>query len=129
MKDLLGGDFALNRDPFADTNQPGKSGLYNAGEDQVTKRVGDKINYDYIFTRQEVKFNPGLKFQTGKFDAFVSGLAGYSVSNREGLFNHYLYKDSYGKSENFDFWNFGLKGQVVYKADGRNFFVSNGASF
>ncbi len=129
VKDLLGGDFALNRDPFSDTNQPGKSGLYNAGEDQVTKRVGDKINYDYIFTRQEVKFNPGLKFQTGKFDAFVSGLAGYSVSNREGLFNHYLYKDSYGKSENFDFWNFGLKGQVVYKADGRNFFVYNGAYF
>ncbi|WP_027377010.1 carboxypeptidase-like regulatory domain-containing protein [Kaistella palustris] len=129
VKDLLGADFALNRDPFAATNQPGKSGLYNEGETDVAKRVGDKINYDYAFSRQEVKVNPGFKFQTGKFDVFVSGLAGYSTSNREGYFKHYLYEDSYGKSPNYDFWNFGLKGQVIYKVDGRNFLVYNGAYF
>ena len=129
VKDLLGSDFVLNRDPFAATNQPGKSGLYNEGETDVVKRVGDKINYNYSFSRQEVKVNPGLKFQTGKFDVFVSGLAGYSTSFREGHYNHYLYKDAYGKSADQNFWNFGLKGQVVYKVDGRNFLVYNGAYF
>ena len=129
VKDLLGADFALNRDPFAATNQPGKSGLYNDGETDVAKRVGDKINYNYSFARQEVKVNPGLKFQTGNFDVFVSGLAGYSTSSREGHYNHYLYKDSFGKSPNYDFWNFGLKGQVTYRIDGRNFLVYNGAYF
>lgn len=129
VKDLLGADFVLNRDPFAATNQPGKSGLYNEGETEVTKRVGDKINYNYSFARQEVKINPGLKFQTGKFDVFVSGLAGYSSSYREGHYNHYLYKDSFGKSADYNFWNFGLKGQVIYKVDGRNFLVYNGAYF
>jgi hypothetical protein len=53
---------------------------------QLAKHVGDKINYDYIFRRQEVKVNPGLKLSTGQFDVFVSGLFGYSTSNREGLF-------------------------------------------
>lgn len=129
VKDLLGADFALNRDPFAATNQPGKSGLYNEGETDVAKRVGDKINYNYSFSRQEVKVNPGLKFETGKFDVFVSGLAGYSTSFREGLYNHYLYKDSYGKGGDQNFWNFGLKGQVIYKMNGRNFLVYNGAYF
>ena len=129
VKDLLGSDFVLNRDPFAATNQPGKSGLYNEGETDVTKRVGDKMTYNYIFRRQEAKFNPGLKFQAGRFDGFVSALAGYSTSSREGLFHHYLYKDSYGKSADFDFWNFGLKGQLIYKIDGRNFLVYNGAYF
>ncbi len=129
VKDLLGADFALNRDPFAATNQPGKSGLYNEGETNVTKRVGDKINYNYIFGRQEVKVNPGLKFQTGAFDVFVSGLAGYSTSYREGLYDHYLYDDSLGKSADYNFWTFGLKGQVVYKLNGRNFLVYNGAYF
>lgn len=129
VKDLLGADFALNRDPFAATNQPGKSGLYNEGETDVVKRVGDKINYNYIFSRQEIKVNPGLKFQSGKFDVFVSALAGYSTNSREGLFKHYLYEDSYGKSGDQNFWNFGLKGQVIYKLDGRNFFVYNGAYF
>ena len=129
VKDLLGADFALNRDPFAATNQPGKSGLYNEGEDNIAKRVGDKINYNYSFSRQEVKVNPGLKFETGKFDVFVSGLAGYSTSFREGHYNNYLYKDSYGKGGDQNFWNFGLKGQVIYKMNGRNFLVYNGAYF
>ena len=129
VKDLLGADFALNRDPFAATNQPGKSGLYNERETNVTKRVGDKINYNYSFARQEVKVNPGLKVEAGKFDVFVSGLAGYSTSFREGHYNHYLYKDSYGKSADYNFWNFGLKGQVIYKMNGRNFLVYNGAYF
>lgn len=129
VKDLLEADFVLNKDPFAATNQPGKSGLYNEGEINVVKRVGDKINYNYAFSRQEFKINPGLKFQTNKFDVFISGLAGYSTSFREGLYKHYLYADSFGKSGDQIFWNFGVKGQVIYKLDGRNFFVYNGAYF
>lgn len=129
VKDLLGSDFVLNRDPFAATNQPGKSGLYNDGEADVTKRVGDKMGYDYFLTRQEFKFNPAFKFRSGSFDVFVSALAGYSTSAREGMFQHYLYKDSYGKSPDYVFWDFGLKGQIVYRIDGRNFLIYNGATF
>lgn len=129
VNDLLGADFVLNRDPFAATNQPGKSGLYNEGEQNVTKKVGDRMTYDYIFRRQEVKVNPGLKFSTGKFDVFISAMAGYSTSSREGLFNHYLYKDSKGKGADYNFWTYGMKGQAVYKVNGRNFIVYNGAYY
>ena len=129
VSDLLGGDFALNKDPFAATNSPGTSGLYNQGEGDYTKRKGDKINYDYNFRRDEVKVNPGLSLSTGKFDIFISGLVGYSRSSREGLFNHYLYPDGSGKSNNYDFWNYGIKGQAIYKLNGRNFVVYNGAYF
>ena len=129
VNDLLGADFALNRDPFAATNQPGKSGLFNEGETNVTKRVGDKINYDYTFRRQEYKVNPGLKFKTGRFDVFVSANAAYSNSNREGMFRNYLYADSFGKSKDVDFWNFGLKAQTIFRINGRNFIVYNGAAY
>ncbi|WP_449399828.1 carboxypeptidase regulatory-like domain-containing protein [Chryseobacterium wanjuense] len=129
VNDLLGADFVLNRDPFAATNQPGKSGLFNEGEENVTKKVGDKMTYDYIFRRQEVKVNPGVKFTTGAFDVFVSAMAGYSTSSREGLFKHYLYQDSYGKGADYNYWNYGLKGQVIYRLNGRNFFVYNGAYY
>ena len=129
VNDLLGADFALNRDPFAATNQPGKSGLYNEGESNVAKYVGDKINYDYTFRRQEYKLNPGLKFTASNFDVFVSASAAYSSSSREGLFKHYLYADSYGKSADVDFWNFGLKAQAIYRINGRNFLVYNGAAY
>ncbi|MDY3547667.1 carboxypeptidase-like regulatory domain-containing protein [Riemerella anatipestifer] len=129
IKDLLGAQYALNGDPFAATNQPKLSGLFNEGEENTHKKVGDKIGYDYTFRRQETKINPALKFSTGNFDVFVSALAAYITNSREGHFNHYLYKDISKESGNQDFWNFGLKGQVVYKLDGRNFLVYNGAYY
>lgn len=129
VSDLLGADFVLNRDPFARTNQPLLSGLYNEGEDNVTKKVGDRIMYDFIFRRQEAKINPALKVNLRKWDIFVSALASYTSDSREGRFNNYLYKDSFGKSKSHDVWNFGLKGQLVYKIDGRNYLVYNGAYF
>lgn len=129
VNDLLGADFALNRDPFAATNQPGLSGLYNDGETNVAKKVGDRINYSYIFRREEYKFNPGLKFSSDNFDVFVSANAAYNSSSREGQFKNYLYADSFGKSADINFWNFGLKGQAVYRINGRNFLVYNGAVF
>jgi hypothetical protein len=80
--------------------------------------------------RQEVKINPGFKFGTGAFDVFVSGLFGYTTNSREGLFKHYLYQNtSFGKSQDYNYLNYGLKGQVVYKINGRNFLVYNGAYF
>lgn len=130
VKDLLGADFALNMDPFAATNNPGTSGQFNEGETNVTKRVGDRIGYDYNYGRQEVRVNPALKVNLNKFDVFVSGLFGYSTSYREGNFKHFLYQNnSLGKSKNHEFLDFGLKGQITYKIDGRNFLVYNGAYF
>ncbi len=129
MKDLLGGDFAINIDPFKESARPGSNGYYNTLDSDVRVDVGDRMTYNYILRRQEARANPGLKFSTGNFDVFVSALAGYSSSNREGSFRHYLYENSYGKSKDFNFWNFGLKGQVVYRINGRNFFVYNGAMY
>lgn len=129
VKDLLGADFALNIDPFAATNNPGTSGQFNEGETNVTKRVGDRIGYDYNYGRQEVRVNPALKVNLNKFDVFVSGLFGYSTSYREGNFKHFLYQSSGQRSKNHEFLDFGLKGQVTYKIDGRNFLVYNGAYF
>lgn len=128
VKDLLGADFALNKDDFASSNQLGASGLLNERGNTIAKE-GDKIDYNYQFRRQEVTVNPAYKFSTGKFDAFVSGMFKYSSSNREGIFDHYLYQDSFGKSTNQEFYDFGLKGQLVYRLNGRNFLVYNGGAF
>lgn len=129
MKDLLGGDYAINVDPFKESARPGSTGYYNTLDSNVEVKVGDRMTYNYILRRQEAKVNPGLKFSTGKFDVFVSALAGYSSSNRDGVFKHYLYENSHGKSNDYNFWNFGLKGQVVYRINGRNFLVYNGAMY
>lgn len=129
VKDLLGAEYALNADPFASSNQPKLSGYFNDGEANPNKKVGDKIGYDYTYRKQQVDINPSLKFGAGKFDVFVSAMASYASNSREGKFNHYLYPDTLGKSQDYNFWNFGLKGQIIYKIDGRNFLVYNGAYY
>ncbi len=130
INDLLGADFALAVDPYANSNKPGSSGYYDMNDTSLQKREGDRINYNYILRRQEVKVNPALKLSTGAFDIFTSALFGYSTNNREGLFKHYLYENaSFGKSQDYNFWNYGLKGQVIYRLNGRNFLVYNGAYF
>jgi len=130
VNDLLGADYALNVDPYADSNKAGSSGFYNMNDAQLAKHVGDKITYDYILRRKDVKINPGLKFSTGLFDVFFSGLLGYSVTSREGLFKNYLYQNnSSGESEDYKYLNYGIKGQMIYRLNGRNFFVYNGAYF
>lgn len=126
VNDLLGADFAINKDAFA--NNP-ELGFLNKADNNHLKREGDKIGYDYTFGRQEVKINPSLKFSVGKFDVMVSGLLGYSTSYRKGHFEHYLYSDSYGKSKDYNYTNYGLKGQIVYKINGRNFLVYNGTTY
>lgn len=130
VNDLLGADYVLAVDPFANSNRFGSSGLYNMNDTNLEKKVGDRINYNYILRRQEVKVNPGFKFATGNFDVFVSGLVGYSTSSREGLFQHYLYQNnSLGKSNDYNYLNYGLKAQAVYRINGRNFLVYNGSYF
>lgn len=129
VKDLLGADFVLNRDHFAATNPRANGELYNVGEANVAKKVGDKMTYDYIFRRQEVRLNPALRFSTGAWDVFLSGQADYSISSREGLFRHYLYPNAYGKGKEYTFWNFGMKGQITRRINGRNFIVYNGGVF
>ncbi|QCX53090.1 carboxypeptidase regulatory-like domain-containing protein [Elizabethkingia sp. JS20170427COW] len=126
IKDLLGADYALNLDPFAKT---ARGGSFNTLDESVNKKVGDKFGYDYIFRRQDIKANVGLKFSVGDFDAFFSALAGYSTNNREGLFKHYLYDSSYGKSADQNFWSLGLKGSLTYRINGRMFLTYNGAYY
>jgi hypothetical protein len=61
VNDLLGADFALNMDAFAKESNGGKFNINETG-DEVKKKEGDKIAYDYIYRRQEIKINPGFKF-------------------------------------------------------------------
>lgn len=126
IADLLGADYALNLDPFGNVAD-GRN--FNTRDPDIQKKVGDKLGYDYIYRRQDYNLNVGLKLSTGSFDTFFSALGGYSKNNRQGLFEHYLYPDSFGRSPDEKFWSFGLKGQVTYKMSGRLFLVYNGAYY
>jgi hypothetical protein len=116
-----------NRDPFAATNNPGTSGLFNEGEENVAKKVGDKIGY-IIFRRQEVKVNPGFKFSTGHLMFLFRGCLDIPHLT-EKVFSDIIFMQSHLGKAQIKFLNYGLKGQIIYKLNGRNFLIYNGAYF
>lgn len=124
VADLLGGNFFSNVDDFADA---GQSGQFDSTNPDREVKEGDRYEYDYTINRQYAD----LFIQTKANWDWLTWTFGATLSNtsffREGNFQHYLYmNDSYGKSETYDFWNFGVKTNFLFKLDGRNFVALNG---
>lgn len=131
MIDLLGGDYFVNLNQFAERTYVGNT-LLNQNDLNNPNgiiREGDKYNYDYnsdflnaywwgqsVFTFDKVDFNIAAKF-------------GYNTFSRNGLFNNGLFPtNSEGKSETQSFFTYAVKGGITYKIDGRNYLFVNGGA-
>ena len=128
MLDLLGGDYVVNLDQFAERDFPGDQDIIQHDLDDPNRliREGDKFGYHYeshihkaeawgqgLFTLGKAKVNLGLNISQSRF--WRTGL------NRNGKFPD----SSQGESEKQKFLNYGLKGGLSYGFDGRNFLVAN----
>lgn len=120
--DLLGGNYYVNDNAFQGNH-------YNVDEDS-NRRVGegDKYQYHYELNHQlaEIFFQSVVKLD--KLDITFGAKASYTSMYRDGKYRNELYlNNSKGKSQTYDFYNFGAKTQFLYKLDGRNFIQLNGA--
>lgn len=127
--DLLGGDFYVNLNQFAERDFPGSVANQNDlnHPNQILK-VGDKYGYDY-----DMVFNKGaawgqLQGKWNQVDAFLSAELSFTSYFRDGNYQNGLFIDnSYGKSEVQNFLNYGVKGGATYKINGRNYIYANGS--
>lgn len=123
LLDLLGGQFFEDIDNYY-TGDYSQSDL-NHPNRQVT--VGDTYGYDYNLFANVVDAFTQFKFTYSKFDFYLGQSFSRSDYQREGLYRNGLYaNNSYGKSDKVTFENFGFKGGLTYKIDGRNSIVFNG---
>lgn len=90
--------------------------------------VKGRIRYNYILKRQTYSGNISTNVNLRPMECNRVYICSCNESFRDGKYRHYLYADSKGKSDTFSSWNFGLKGRVEYKIDGKNFLVYNGSS-
>lgn len=124
VKDLLGGDYWLNIDNFADRD-------VHSAADETTKRndilrddnyivgKGDKYGYDYYAHSYLGKLWGIYNARFGHFGVNVGGELSYTTFWREGLYKKGLFpNDSYGDSEHLGFFGYSGKANLTYTPNG-----------
>ncbi|WP_103439450.1 MULTISPECIES: TonB-dependent receptor plug domain-containing protein [Arenibacter] len=120
INDLLGADYHEDIDPFSNTK--------NDVDGNLNKTNGNQFNYLY-------------NIKAGVFDAFSQwsvtypkwgGFLGINYTStkyqRDGKFkNERFLNASFGKGDEVTFSNFGAKGGITYKFNGRHWVILNGA--
>ncbi len=123
LTDLLGGDYFLDVDPFYSGNNA-QSDLNNPN-----RIVGENDTYGYNYNLFATVINAftQFKFNYRKIDAYLAQTFSRSEYKREGLYRNGIYADnSYGDSNKVIYENFGFKGGLTYKINGRHRLDFNG---
>lgn len=123
LLDLMGGQFFMDIDPFF-TGNASQSDLNNP--DRI---VGEGDTYGYNYNLYATVFDgfTQFKFNFKKFNVYLAQTFSRTEYQREGLYRNGIYADnSYGKSDKVVFENFGFKGGLTYRINGRHSLDFNG---
>lgn len=127
LDDLLGADFHLDIDNFAQPSILPGSDQRDLNNPNAIKYAGDTIGWDFNsnINKMAVWFSDEIKLK--KFDFHFGGEFSRSEFWRTGnMRNGYHPDNSFGDSEKQSFTNYTAKAGVTYKLDGRNYFWVNG---
>lgn len=123
LVDLLGGTYFSDIDPFfsgdaiqTDLNNPNR---------QI--KVGDAYGYNYDLNANTIDAFTQFKFNYKKVDFYLGQTFSRSEYQRVGNYRNGIYaNNSFGKSAKVNFENFGFKGGLTYKINGKQFIDLNG---
>lgn len=130
VKDLMGGEYWVNTNQFAEDGLQGQivSTSLNVGEKDSIRKEGDIYGYDYNIHFQKATWFAQGVFTYNKVDFFLSGELGNTNFYRTGNYKHGLYQNnSLGDSKKMNFNTYKTKGGITYKLNGRNYIYANGA--
>src|SRR5690606_37108258 len=81
---------------------------------------GDKIRYNYNLHSDVVSGFAQAQFKYNKVDFYLGGSVTSTSYQREGVFQHERYPDSYGDNDKLTFTGVGAKGGFTYKITGKH---------
>ncbi len=130
MLDLLGGDYYVNHNRFAERtflgNEQYKQNDLNNPDGII--REGDKFNYHYGAFVQKGSAWLQSVYYLGRFDLYGAVSLGIDNFYRNGMFKNGVYhNESYGKSKHYGFLTGQARGGITYKIDGRQNIIANAA--
>ena len=129
VKDLLGADFWVDVDQFAER----EFGDPNVAQSNVAipNRVvtnGEKFGYDYDINIQKYDLFSQLEWKGPKIDSYLALTLSGTQFWRTGNVKNGLFPDnSLGDSKKLTFMNPGAKAGMLYKLNGRHMLQVNGA--
>lgn len=127
VEDLLGGDFYIDVDKFAERDFPDPQSAQNDMRNpNRVLTVGDVFGYDYHSNINKYEAFVQANFTYPRFDYFVAANASMTEFWRTGnMQNGKFPLESLGDAEKQNFTNFGLKGGVTWKITGRHYLLAN----
>jgi len=129
LDDLLGGDFYVDVDKFAEFDSTGNT-LFISNDVNVPNRLvrqGDRFGYDFDYNIRQANTWGQLEYSLPRFDFFVGAQMTNTAFWRFGnVANGKFPESSAGSSERARFLDFSFKGGATWKIDGRNYVFVNG---
>ncbi len=129
MTDLLGGDYIVNLDQFAERDFPNDEDIIQHDLDNPNALIkeGDRFGYNYeSHIRQASGWAQGM-FSLGRLQFHLGAEVMQTSFWRNGINRNGKFPESsQGESEKVDFTTYGVKAGLNYALDGRNFLVLNG---
>jgi hypothetical protein len=130
VDDLLGGDFYVDINQFAERDFPTDPGAVQNNLDAPNRILyeGDKFGYNYDIHISRASLWGQVVAKFSNVDLFLATEQSYTSFYRNGNVRSGLFpNNSYGKSATQGFYNYAFKGGATYKIDGRNYVYANGS--
>lgn len=118
LVDLLGGDFVVDIDKYAERDLIGEGVADNDinNPNHIVDEIGEVFGHDFNNTIHNGRVWAQGMYQARKFGAYLGGFGSYTTYWRTGnMQNGKFPNNSLGDSEKFDFTNYGGKIGVSYK--------------
>lgn len=129
VRDLLGGEFWLDVDKYAERDFPDKPDMIQNDLNNPNRKVGKGDTFGYDYDINAIKVDAWLQnmINLPHWDVNYGLKVSYTEFYRDGkMRNGRAPENSYGKGASHHFDNAGIKFGATYKLDGRNYFTVNG---
>jgi len=129
IKDLLGGDYYVNLNQFAEHIyiEDFNLKMNNLLDENPIKGVNEKYDYHYFFYYKDLKIWSKWQYDKDKWRIKLISDLKYLAYQRDGKFKNGLYpEESYGKSKVLEFLTYSLYLNTQFKIKNTHFISANG---
>ena len=128
VDDLLGADYVLDIDKFAERDFPGDQQVIQNDMRNPNRKAlkGDKFGYDFNINIQSANAWFLNEYSGNQLDVYYGARITYTDFQREGKLKNGRYPlSSLGRGELHSFVDYAIKGGATYKFNGRHYLSTN----